>query len=47
MPPLVVKNMVILGPATNEMGANCWVGAFDIEHREGTLESSTPVRYGG
>jgi alcohol dehydrogenase (cytochrome c) len=28
--PLVVKNMVILGPATNEMGANCWVGAYDI-----------------
>ena len=30
VPPLVVKNMVILGPATNDMGANCWVGAFDI-----------------
>jgi len=28
--PLVVKNMVILGPATNEMGANCWVAAYDI-----------------
>jgi len=25
--PLVVKNMVILGPATNEAGANCWVAA--------------------
>ena len=23
VPPLVVRNMVILGPATNEMGANC------------------------
>ena len=22
--------MVILGPATNEVGANCWVGAYDI-----------------
>ncbi|HEY2017916.1 MAG TPA: PQQ-dependent dehydrogenase, methanol/ethanol family [Bryobacteraceae bacterium] len=29
--PLVVKNMVILGPATNEMGANCWVAAYDID----------------
>src|SRR5579872_7164851 len=29
--PLVVKNMVILGPATNEMGANCWVAAYDIQ----------------
>jgi alcohol dehydrogenase (cytochrome c) len=29
--PLVLKNMVILGPATNEMGANCWVAAYDIE----------------
>ena len=28
--PLVVKNMVILGPATNEMGANCFVAAYDI-----------------
>ena len=23
--------MVILGPATNEMGANCWVAAYDIK----------------
>jgi alcohol dehydrogenase (cytochrome c) len=30
VPPLVVRNMVILGPATNEMGANCWVAAYDI-----------------
>src|ERR1700727_3135457 len=30
VPPLVVKDMVILGPATNDMGANCWVGAFDL-----------------
>jgi alcohol dehydrogenase (cytochrome c) len=29
--PLVVKDMVILGPATNEMGANCWVAAYDID----------------
>jgi alcohol dehydrogenase (cytochrome c) len=28
--PLVVKNMVILGPATNEAGANCWVNAYDV-----------------
>jgi len=28
--PLVVKNMVILGPATNEEGANCWVAAYDV-----------------
>ena len=28
--PLIVKNMIILGPATNEEGANCWVGAFDV-----------------
>jgi alcohol dehydrogenase (cytochrome c) len=27
--PLVVKDKVILGPATNEEGANCWVAAFD------------------
>jgi alcohol dehydrogenase (cytochrome c) len=31
VPPLVVRNMVILGPATNEMGANCWVSAYDIK----------------
>jgi alcohol dehydrogenase (cytochrome c) len=30
VPPLVVKNMIILGPATNEMGANCWIAAYDI-----------------
>ncbi len=29
--PLVVKDKVILGPATNEEGANCWVGAFDVK----------------
>jgi alcohol dehydrogenase (cytochrome c) len=29
--PLIVKDMVILGPATNEEGANCWVGAFDVK----------------
>ena len=31
VPPLVVRDMVILGPATNEMGANCWVAAYDIK----------------
>ncbi len=31
VPPLVVKNMVILGPATNEAGANCWVAAYDVK----------------
>jgi alcohol dehydrogenase (cytochrome c) len=34
VPPLVVRNMVILGPATNEMGANCWVAAYDIKTGE-------------
>src|SRR5262245_17121073 len=29
--PLVIRNMVILGPATNEAGANCWVAAYDIK----------------
>jgi len=29
--PLVVKDKVILGPATNEEGANCWVAAFDAK----------------
>ena len=29
--PLIVRNMVILGPATNEAGANCWVAAYDIK----------------
>ncbi len=27
--PLVVKDKLILGPATNEEGANCWVAAYD------------------
>ncbi len=31
VPPLVVRNMVILGPATNETGANCWVAAYDAK----------------
>jgi alcohol dehydrogenase (cytochrome c) len=30
VPPLVIRNMVILGPATNEAGANCWVAAYDV-----------------
>ena len=29
--PLIVRNMVILGPATNEAGANCWVNAYDVK----------------
>ena len=29
--PLVVKDLVILGPATNEAGANCWVSAYDAK----------------
>jgi alcohol dehydrogenase (cytochrome c) len=28
--PLIVKNMVILGQATNEMGSNCWIAAYDV-----------------
>ena len=31
LPPLIVRNMVILGPATNEAGANCWVSAYDVK----------------
>ena len=27
--PLVVKDKVILGPATNEYGVNCWISAYD------------------
>jgi len=29
--PLVVKDMLILGPATNERGMNCWVAAYDLK----------------
>jgi alcohol dehydrogenase (cytochrome c) len=29
--PLVVRDMVMLGPATNEAGANCWVSAYDVK----------------
>jgi alcohol dehydrogenase (cytochrome c) len=28
--PLVVKDKVILGPATNEFGVNCWIAAYDV-----------------
>jgi len=28
--PLVIKDKVILGPATNEYGVNCWVAAYDV-----------------
>ncbi len=31
VPPLVIKDMVVLGPATNEAGANCWVAAYDVK----------------
>ncbi|HXJ39605.1 MAG TPA: PQQ-binding-like beta-propeller repeat protein, partial [Bryobacteraceae bacterium] len=30
--PLIVKDKVILGPATNEEGANCWVAAYDVRN---------------
>jgi alcohol dehydrogenase (cytochrome c) len=29
--PLVIREMVLLGPATNEAGANCWVSAYDVK----------------
>ena len=29
--PLVIKNMVVLGTADNERGANCWVAAYDVK----------------
>jgi alcohol dehydrogenase (cytochrome c) len=29
--PLVVKDKLIFGPATNEEGANCWVAAYDVK----------------
>jgi alcohol dehydrogenase (cytochrome c) len=29
--PLVIKDKVILGPATNEYGVNCWIAAFDVQ----------------
>jgi alcohol dehydrogenase (cytochrome c) len=28
--PLVVNDKVILGPATNEFGTNCWIAAYDV-----------------
>jgi alcohol dehydrogenase (cytochrome c) len=31
VPPLVVRDKVIVGPATNEMGANCWLSAYSIK----------------
>ena len=31
VPPLVVKHEVIVGPATDDMGANCFLAAFDID----------------
>ena len=32
--PLVVKDKVILGPATNEYGVNCWIAAYDVRTGE-------------
>ncbi len=29
--PLIIKDKIILGPATNEAGANCWVAAYDVK----------------
>jgi len=29
--PLIIKNMLIMGPATNERGVNCWVAAYDVK----------------
>jgi len=29
--PLVVKDLVILGPSTNEYGTNCWIAAYDVD----------------
>ena len=29
--PLVVRDKIILGPATSEEGGNCWIAAFDVE----------------
>ena len=29
--PLIIKNMVVLGTADNERGANCWVAAYDVK----------------
>ncbi len=29
--PLIVRDMIILGPATNEAGSNCWVNAYDVK----------------
>lgn len=28
--PLVIKDKVLLGPATNEFGTNCWLAAYDV-----------------
>jgi alcohol dehydrogenase (cytochrome c) len=29
--PLIIKDRIVLGPATNEAGANCWVAAYDLK----------------
>ncbi len=29
--PLVIRNMVLLGPADEEAGANCWIAAYDVK----------------
>jgi alcohol dehydrogenase (cytochrome c) len=31
MVPMVIKNQVIVGPATDDRGANCFLAAYDIE----------------
>jgi alcohol dehydrogenase (cytochrome c) len=42
--PLVVKDKIILGPATNEEGANCWVGAYDVHTGEELWRFDTAPR---
>ncbi len=29
--PLIIKDMVVLGTADNERGANCWIAAYDVK----------------
>jgi alcohol dehydrogenase (cytochrome c) len=29
--PLIIRNMLVLGTADNERGANCWVAAYDVK----------------
>ena len=39
--PLVIKDKVILGPATNEYGVNCWVAAYDVRTGSGVWRFKT------